>query len=502
MIRQKIFWPIVVLTLLLIALPYVFAAMRGGDGQVFGGFLVNLADGNSYLAKMRQGWMGEWRFRLPFTAQPGAGAYLFGFYLFLGHVARVLGLSLFVVFHGARLVAAVCLLVVMRLFYETIFEGMRRAAEWAWSLSALGGGMGWVVALLGGALTADFWVAEAYPFLSMYANPHFPLGLACMLGFFILAMRGSHQWFVMAVLGLATGVVLPFGVVVVVVVWGLAASWQSLVEHRLRWKELVLFGLPGGGFVLYQFLATLSDPVLSKWNEQNLTPTPPVWDVVISFSPVLLLAVPGAVWWWKQQRVGKYLLLSWLIAGIGLMYAPLGLQRRFMLGFFIALVGLAAGWLVGVGWSNLRRQLAGGVFLLSLLTGGLILTSGLMAAYTGDSRVYLEKDVVAGMEWLQKHAQSGEIVLADAEYGLLLPGWCGCRVIYGHPFETADASREKYAVESFFAANDPQEMKEFLIQRQISYVFWDGERLALGLDGLPIVFESGKVKILRVENLP
>ncbi len=496
MIRRRVFWLITLFVLLAVTLPYVLAAYRSDGQLVFGGFLMNLADGNSYLAKMQQGWQGEWRFRLPFTAEPGQGAYLFGFYLFLGHVARWLGVPLLIVFHAARLIAAVVLLVVLRRFYETILAGNRRAAEWAWSVAVLGGGLGWLVAFGGGPLTADFWVAETYPFLSMYANPHFPLGLACMVAFLNLMLRDSRAWAWMAVLGLITGVVLPFGVVVMVVVGGVIMIWRWLAERHLYWREVVAFGFPGGVVILYQFWATVTDPVLRIWNAQNQTPSPPVWDVLIALMPVALLALPGAVWWWKHGNSGKYVLFAWVVMAIVLMYAPFNLQRRFMLGLFVPLVGLAAGWLAGSG----RRWVAWGVLLFSLPTSLLIVSSGLMAGQTADEKVYIPTDVIGGTTWLKENARPSDVVLALPERGLLLPGWSGCRVIYGHPFETANAEREQLAVESFFALDDEKAVKEFLAQRRVAYVFWEGEHLMAGLENFPVVFQAGNVKIFRVES--
>src|SRR4030066_298815 len=62
---------------ILITLPYLWAAQAAGQDFDFGGMLLNPMDGNSYLAKMYQGWQGNWQFRLPFTADPGEGAYFF-----------------------------------------------------------------------------------------------------------------------------------------------------------------------------------------------------------------------------------------------------------------------------------------------------------------------------------------------------------------------------------------------------------------------------------------
>ena len=46
---------------------------------------------------------------------------------------------------------------------------------------------------LWGRLGADFWVAEAYPFLSSFATPHFALGLALLVWIFLGANRSINS---------------------------------------------------------------------------------------------------------------------------------------------------------------------------------------------------------------------------------------------------------------------------------------------------------------------
>ncbi|MRR29557.1 hypothetical protein EG834_04345, partial [bacterium] len=55
--------------LLLITLPYLIAFVLPGPGKIFGGFLLNPQDGNTYLAKMQEGWSGSWVYTFPFSAQ-------------------------------------------------------------------------------------------------------------------------------------------------------------------------------------------------------------------------------------------------------------------------------------------------------------------------------------------------------------------------------------------------------------------------------------------------
>ncbi|RLD03483.1 MAG: hypothetical protein DRI56_12415, partial [Chloroflexota bacterium] len=168
--REKQFYFIIGLVLILaITIPYIYAAQTGGAEHIFGGFLMNTQDGNSYLAKMYQGWRGNWRFTLPYTADPGEGGYIFLFYLGLGHVARILNVPLLLVFHVTRILGAMCMLWALAHFYETLFPSPQRR-KLAFAISALASGLGWL-AIPFGAFASDFWVAETYPFLSAYSNP-------------------------------------------------------------------------------------------------------------------------------------------------------------------------------------------------------------------------------------------------------------------------------------------------------------------------------------------
>src|SRR3990172_9892000 len=169
----------IILVLILTSAPYYLAARGGGEDYVFAGFLMNPLDGNTYLAKMYQGFQGHWKYTLPYTAVKGEGAYLFEFYLFLGHLARLFRLPLIIVFHLARLLCTVIMLIAIYRFIKLAVSDAQARSP-AFILAAFGSGLGWV-ALIAERVTSDFWVAEAYPFLSAYTNPHFSLGIGLTL---------------------------------------------------------------------------------------------------------------------------------------------------------------------------------------------------------------------------------------------------------------------------------------------------------------------------------
>lgn len=129
---------VILIVLICISLPYLAAGASGGSNFSFSGFLVNPLDGNSYLAKMYQGWEGSWRFVLPYTSNAGKGAYLFLYYIFLGHIARWTNLNLLWIYHFARVFNALIFLIILRIFLLRTIKFEPKIAFMAFILVSLG----------------------------------------------------------------------------------------------------------------------------------------------------------------------------------------------------------------------------------------------------------------------------------------------------------------------------------------------------------------------------
>ena len=180
--RRESYWVVRVTLVLVVvsALPYLITWAVMPEGAHFTGLVFNPQDGNSYIAKMRQGFEGDWLFHLAFTPEQSHGAYLFLFHLLLGHLARWTGLPLIMVYHAARMVGgAAMLLGLYRLTTWLSAEVGERRVMFA--LAALGSGLGWLAGLFG-TMTADLWVQEAFLAYALLANAHFPLAIGLMVG--------------------------------------------------------------------------------------------------------------------------------------------------------------------------------------------------------------------------------------------------------------------------------------------------------------------------------
>jgi hypothetical protein len=489
--------------LLLTQIPYWFAALATGHGAVFGGFLLNPIDGNSYLAKMYEGWSGAWQFHLPYTAEPGAGSYLFLFYIFLGHVARWLGLSLLAVFHIARGIATLVLVWMLARFWRAALP-FSVSQTIAFLLSAFGGGLGWLAYPILSRMTPDFWVAEAYPFLAAYTNPHFPLAIALVIFIFTEAVAGKviHHWWGVAIASLALGIVMPFGVVICILVVGAWALWNRLAGERLDWLAPVIVGAGGVIPLVYELAEAYSNPVLAGWNAQNITPAPPLLDFVIGFFPAIAAACLAYRAVRREPSRGMRMLVVWAVLGFVLTYLPLALQRRFMAGWMVPIAGLAAIGLneMGLNRPRLSRLLSVTLLACSFLTPLLVLISGLGAVRTQDKAIYLlpgERDALA---WVDQQTPADALILASPETGLLIPAYTGRRVVYGHPFETVRADEEKAWVESIYQGEiQPETLIGQLAQRGVRFIYYGPREAAIGalpsIQGMDKVYDASGFQI-------
>lgn len=495
--ERRFYFIIALLVILAITTPYLYAAQAGGSEYVFGGFLINAQDGNSYLAKIYQGWRGDWRFTLPYTADSGEGGYLNIFYLGLGHVARILNAPLLLAFHVARILGACCLLWALAHFWRSLFPSPQRG-ELAFAISSLASGVGWL-AIPFGAFTADFWVAETYPFLSAYVNPHFVFGLALIVWLVTPPSKKNLLWSFLA--SLALGIISPFGVAIVIMVLGsvivlkyVGQDFRSLRDFGSlgpKFQNVIAVGLGGGPVLLYDYWIAHSDPVLSEWNAQNLTLTPPLWDILLALSPVFILALIGIRQAWSEER--SKILVPWAGLGLALIFIPWSLQRRFMMGLFIPLAGLAT---LGVEWLSEKiklnyRTLVIILFILALPTNIIVIFSGLHAAQTQEPTIYLTVEEVQAFDWIETNTPPDALILTGPETGLYIPAHTGRRVIYGHPYETVNAETAKATVTAFFTGEMTPSQAAFLLQaRSVDYILVTPREREVGADSPLLVGEG------------
>jgi len=498
--------------------PYAVANRVLQPGMAFGGVLINPVDGFSYLAKMREGAQGEWLFRLPYAPDPGPGAILFPYHIFLGHLSRLFGLSLLSTYHGARVAASFIMYLCGFLLFVRLLPDLR--TRWtAFLVTLVGSGLGWA-AFQFGRMPSDLTIPESIPFFASLANAHFPLATALVLGIAGMMFAGPRKLALRValafILGFFLGAVQPFAVIGLALPLACWWIWEVLVHQgavgnahsgtRDRTGVLVAAGIGGGIWVAYDYWILRSHPVLAAWTAQNQTLSPPVLDFVIGYAVVLVPAVIGVLNGRPHQSPEGRLLLVWSVVAGLLLYSPVAFQRRLALGLFFPLSALAAIGLDTMADSRRRHVI---LLMLVILAG---LPSNLLVAAAGpaqvaraDPQLVFPTSDLDAYRWMENHVEPASLVLAGPHTGNRLPAYADVRVLYGHPFETPGAELALATVESAFSGGmTSDEVKKWLQAQQVRYVFYGPQEQSLGapqwLTTLTEVFRKGQTAIYRVDT--
>jgi len=476
------------------ALPYLVAAAHQTEQWRFGGFLFGVEDGNSYVAKMGEGAHGAWLFTLTYSSEPQHGALFFTFYLGLGKLAGPGHDAEVVVFHIARLLCGWALLMASYVFLAEFLPRIRQR-RLGLALTALGGGLGWLLLLAGqsnlfGTLPIDFMSPEAYSFLDLYGLPHLALARCLMLLGLVAYLRGRHVWAGLGLLG--ASLLQPLsaataGVVLVVdaASWAVAAAradfgaFARSLPRQLR--GLIITGVISSPFVIYAGAVFTLDPVLRQWNAQNVLLSPNPLHYLLGYAVYL---IPGALGWRALARRSRLRLArfvaAWAVTAPVLIYLPLTTQRRLIEGVQLPLV-VAAVWGLTVTLRRFRRWLVPAALSLAVPTTAVLLALGFMGAVQPGEPIYHSLNQLEAFAWLSEHAQPGQVVLSAFETGNSVPAYTPLIAYIGHGPETVFLAQKQPRVEAFFQATDTDaDRRRLLADGRISWVIIGPNERALG----------------------
>lgn len=499
-------------------IPYLLAYQLAEPESIFSGFLINPVDGFSYLAKMRQGADGNWLFRLAYTADPGEGALLFIYYLFLGRLTKWVQIQPIQMYHLSRLIFSAAMFIVAYLFLGKLLKEKR--SRWAaFAFVCVGSGLGWLGTPFG-ILASDLWIPESIPFLSAYANAHFALATALALALVILHLEKMKSLRLQLGLAFFLGFILAsiqpltlLALGAVLFAWG---AWEALLCWRSsggslsgaveKWRGMVFTAMVGGAmpWLAYDTWIIHRHPQIAIWNAQNQTPSPPLPEFLLGFGLIFVLGVVSIVWGRKKHDALGRLLITWFLLGFSLLYLPFGLQRRLSMALYFPMVVLAIKAMEMLAPRKKQFWLLFAVtFFLSLPSNWVVVGSGLLAVDQQDPLVLLEASEFEAYHWLSQNAQPGELILAGPRAGNRIPAFAALRVFYGHPFETPHAQEQEELIRRLYGSPIPKDAALAELRTLgVDYVFYGPQEREIGvpswISALEMAFHSNAYEIYRV----
>jgi hypothetical protein len=486
----------------------------------FDGAVLDQADYHSHLAKMWQGYRGEWRYRLLFTPEEHSGAYLQTFYVGLGHLARVTALGLRATYQIARVGLGFAMLLTIYRFMAH-FTASMRIRRIAFLLATVASGLGWIGEIIaptspGGVSPMSFWLLDGYVFLSLLTFPHFCLAITLLLTIFLLLLRDPEgpslrDTVLAASLSVGLGLIHPYMLLVLdlapILYWAVAGFRTRRMRRGLL--AVTAMGVLQGPLLAYDLWVFRSQPIFGAWSEQNVTLSPPLGVYLWGYGVLLLLGAASAL---ARKRPGtRDLSFLWVWMGLVavLIHLPWNLQRRFLEGLQVSLGLLAGVGLVGIAGQlkSMRiRDLAPAALIGLTAIGHLYMAAGLtLAAARRERALFWPAEVTAAVDWLGEQTSWEDTVLAAPETGGLIPARIGHRVVLGHEMETVNYEEKRAAVARFYGAETSNAERWRLLETWgTEYVFYGPYERQLGgfrpthASELVRVFHQDEVSVFKV----
>ncbi len=517
-------WVIILsgLFVMLTLMPYAWALARNQSQEEwqFMGMLSNPVDGATYLSKIELGRRGLWLFELRYTPETHDGAGFHTFYIFLGHTARIIGVSNLLIYHLARVATSFFMYISLYQLGATIWVRLRPRRLF-FVLTSVGSGLGWMLLFFGTTkLAIDLSVPEAFPFYASFTNPHFPMSIAALAliasAFLVVFRRGYDEppkvengGLGLFLLSMLLALIQPTTLIPIALALGLYVGvryflTREMPAHEICWASMVW--LPAIPFGVYDMAVFHFNDVMGIFNKQNKTPSPAPYLVLFGFGLLLIVAIPGLVRAVRRfERDGDQLMLLWLVANVIGLYLPFDLQRRLLMGLIIPLAyfavrGLEDYWFYKVPqkW-RAPSMIALIVFLVP--SNIIMLVVPLFGVVASPERglnagLLLQSDYWHMFQWLDDSGEVDKVVLASPNVSLWVPAYTDEVVVFGHPFETINAKERLDQVRAFYRGQDCTTLIGDTLDFRVRYILWGPQEREMAHeddDGHTVTFpDAGK----------
>jgi len=475
------------------SLPYFWNFFARPQGSRYAWILPPFRDDSyGYMAWSQQAAHGALLFKLKFTALPHSPFLFQPFFLLCGWAIRLTGAEPGVVHFVAKEIGVVLFFLVFYRYTDylrlTAFQSLLASV-----LVGISSGVGGPIVILFGRheppnISVDLWMPEVSTYWSLLWNPLFPWSLALMLLTIYLLDRGTREerprdlWLA----GLAAGALVLIHPYSQPLLLALALLLIAVRRRTRGLGYLVRYLLPLAPFAGYIAALTIWQPLVAKHSASGTMDSPAFWLYLTGFGLPLLIWLAGAAVdrgrWMKQY----WQLAAWFGLSLALAYAPLWFQRKLIFGAPIPLCILTAlsfDRLLGKCGSLRMARFALAtatvvlVPLLALTPIYLIVVLNREVKANAFGVYYISRDMDAGLNYLKQHSKPNDVVMASLGTSLMIPGYAGNTVVWGHWAMAVDSEQRKAWSRELFSPPqnwyDETRAKKFW-GSGIDYIFADG----------------------------
>jgi len=472
---------------ILVSIPFALGRRLSFPDSRFTGQWGFEYDTNNYLAYAHQAASGSWLFHNPMTGEPHGDVFFNSEWLAMGKVAALLGISVGDAMYLQDLfsILLMCIAVYWLSSYLLASIFMRRFTLVA---VMIGGGFGWLASLhllhipINTSYFLDLGVG-LFPFFWALTVPHFLVAQTfVVLGLvFVIRARESARVRDYVAAGLCymiAGSCRPYDMLYLMSGTGLYLVISAVRNKTLRPVALlrdavpILMCMP---LLAYYYWIFKLHPVFRWWTFTGHNPPGP-WILTSSFG-LALVCLGFALWRLRGRRISDagILMLSCLLAATILVYSHPIFHFCFQFATDIAvpmimvgmmgLEGPVAEWRRKSHWADLCII---SLLVMNSLTALALTGQTVRAVMRGEFRI--DTRMLEAYDWLDKHSQSRDVVLADFVTSNRMPQYTHNTAFCGYS-NTVNRSEKEQMVTLFLdPATSNESRRDITQQGGIRYV--------------------------------
>ncbi|MBI3380311.1 hypothetical protein HY029_06175 [Candidatus Gottesmanbacteria bacterium] len=464
-------------------------------------------DYNFYLSRIKEGQEGRWLVIEKYYNKPHHGSFFQIFYLYLGKIGGIFHQSNVVIYHVARVILGLILLLLISKLVMNLFPNWWSVVSFLMIVTV--GSWPILIKLGDGWRFASHWggwsVIDSLQRITFI--PHVVFG-QIFLVFFIWKFGLNPQkekitsWFWWWNLGLLAGIIFPPAIIIIYAIF-VVLSLLEIIGNKSN-KEFKSLILPRVVFIIFSLPALLYLQIMFKiepWKALSLFDIQhrsilPYSEYALALGPMLPLGLVGLFLALYKKEKKFYPFAAWIIA-LGFLFLvfehiPQQSPTRFTQMLINIPLGILATYLFHNLWqirgrlTRLVRGITVIMFIAVILLGFSVMLSelgwltdqvrwkreGTWLYPVGAELVYPLKDFMNGVYFLKDNTRLEDIVLAYEAAGNYIPAYAGNFVYLGHA-NTPDEDGKLLVANKFFSGKMIQaEAKGFLERENIKYIYF------------------------------